>query len=230
MNIDFGVFEKKTNLKFSNKELLKRAFTHRSFINENKGQGEHNERLEFLGDAVLELVITDYLFHKYPDSTEGELTLYRAALVNTQSLSQVALDLSMNEYLLLSKGEAKDTGKAREHILANTVESLIGAIYLDSGYDDARDFIVTNISHYIDEIVEKGTWIDSKSKFQEKAQEATGITPMYKTVRETGPDHDKKFTVGVYLNNEKVAEGNGNSKQSAEQDAALNGLVRKGWD
>lgn len=230
MNIDFNEFEEKTGVVFSDKELLKRAFTHRSFINENKSHGRHNERLEFLGDAVLELVITDYLFNKYPDSTEGDLTLYRAALVNTQSLSQVATDLSMGDYLLLSKGEAKDTGKAREHILANTVESFIGAIYLDSGYDNAKDFIVKNISPMIDDIVLNGTWIDSKSKFQEKAQEATGITPVYQTVREVGPDHDKKFTVGVYLGKEKVAEGNGNSKQSAEQDAALNGLVKKGWN
>lgn len=230
MEINFNEFEKIANHEFADKGLLKQAFTHRSFVNENRGQGSHNERLEFLGDAVLELVITHYLYSKYPEESEGALTLYRASLVNTQTLSKVASKLEMNEYLLLSKGESKDNGKARDNILANTVESVIGALYLDAGYEKARDFILDNISTLIDEIVENGSWIDAKSKFQEKAQEATGITPSYVTVRETGPDHDKKFTVGVYLDREEIAQGNGNSKQEAEQSAAKNGLIKKGWE
>ena len=229
MEIDFSKFEKTSKHEFADKALLKQAFTHRSFVNENKGHGEHNERLEFLGDAVLELVITDYLFNKYPEESEGVLTLYRASLVNTQILSKVATALAMNEYLLLSRGESKDNGKARDNILANTTESVIGAIYLDAGYDKARDFIMANISHLIDDIIENGTWIDNKSKFQEKAQEEESVTPSYKTVRESGPDHDKKFTVGVFLNREEVAQGIGNSKQEAEQDAANNALKKRGW-
>lgn len=229
MEINFSEFEKTANHEFADKGLLKTAFTHRSFVNENKGQGEHNERLEFLGDAVLELVITDHLFNKYPEEAEGSLTLYRAALVNTQTLSQVATTLHMNDYLLLSKGEAKDNGKARDNILANTVESVIGALYIDAGYDKAKEFILAHISTLIDDIVAKGTWIDAKSKFQEKAQEAVSITPSYATLREVGPDHDKRFTVGVYLNNEEVAQGTGNSKQEAEQAAARNALEKKGW-
>lgn len=229
MDIDYSTFEKSINLDFVDKELLRQAFTHRSFVNENKAQGQHNERLEFLGDAVLELVITDYLYKKYPEETEGALTLYRAALVNTKTLSEVASSLEMNKYLRLSKGESQDSGKARDNILANTVESVIGAIYLDAGYEKAKDFIIEHISSLIDDVVKEGTWLDAKSKFQEKAQEATGITPMYKTIRESGPDHNKKFTVGVYLDKEEVAQGNGNSKQEAEQSAAENGLVSKGW-
>lgn len=229
MEINFKDFEKIANHEFADLGLLKTAFTHRSFVNENKGQGEHNERLEFLGDAVLELVITDYLFNKYPEESEGALTLYRASLVNTQTLSKVATTLNMNNFLLLSKGESKDNGKARDNILANTVESVIGALYMDAGYEKAKDFILEHISTLIDDIVENGTWLDAKSKFQEKAQEATSITPSYKTIRESGPDHDKKFTVGVYLNTEEVAQGTGNSKQEAEQNAATNALEKKGW-
>jgi len=229
MDVDFSQFEKNINIDFVNKELLKQAFTHRSFVNENKGQGEHNERLEFLGDAVLELVTTDYLYKKYPQETEGAMTLYRAALVNAQTLSGVANKLGMNEYLRLSRGESKDNGKARENILANTVESLIGAIYLDSGYEKAKNFIIEHISVLIDGIVQQGSWMDAKSKFQEKAQEATGVTPSYKTIRESGPDHNKKFVIGVYIDREEIAQGNGNSKQEAEQDAARNALKAKGW-
>jgi ribonuclease-3 len=229
MEKNLNEFEKIVNHEFTDKGLLKKAFTHRSFVNENRGAGEHNERLEFLGDAVLELVITDYLFTKYPEETEGALTLYRAALVNTQMLSSVATKLNMNEYLLLSKGEAKDNGKARDNILANTVESVIGALYQDAGYEKAKDFIIEYISTQIEEIIEKGTWMDAKSKFQEKAQEVTSITPSYKIIRESGPDHDKKFTVGAYLDREEVAQGTGNSKQEAEQNAAKNGLEKKGW-
>ena len=230
MEEKFSHFEKKIEIKFKNKKLLKEAFTHRSYINENRKCGwAHNERLEFLGDAVLELVVTDYLFHKYPKETEGELTSYRAALVNTQSISEGATMWDMNSYLLLSKGEAKDTGKARHYILANTFEAVIGAIYLDRGYEVVQDFIAKSLFHKTERMVKKELWKDAKSHFQEKAQEFNGITPSYSVVKEVGPDHDKQFTVGVFLEEEMIVEGKGMSKQEAEQQAAEKALEIKGW-
>ncbi len=227
---DFAKFEELSGIMFKNKELLRRAFTHRSYLNENRGlESSHNERLEFLGDAVLELMVTEYLFEKYPDSNEGDLTAYRASLVNAITLSEAAQKINVNDFLLLSKGEAKDTGKARQYILANTMEAIIGAIYLDQGYDAAKYFISKNLFHLIDKIVEDKSWIDAKSKFQEKAQEKESLTPQYKSLKEEGPDHDKKFTVGVYLDKELVAEGEGMSKQEAEQVAARKALETKGW-
>ena len=230
--MDFAKFEKKVGVTFRDKGLLETAFTHRSYINENRGgkKREHNERLEFLGDAVLELITTEYLFKKYPDKPEGDLTSYRAALVNANTLSEIAVSLGMNDYLMLSHGEAKDTGRARHYILANAIEALIGALYLDQGLTGAAGFVDRFITPLIDGIVEKGSWIDMKSRFQEKAQEITGVTPSYKVLKETGPDHDKHFTVGVYLKNEQVAEGEGKSKQDAEQKAAENGLRERHWN
>lgn len=228
--MDFAKFEEKVGFVFKDKELLERAFTHRSYLNENRSTvKEHNERLEFLGDAVLELVVTDFLFNKYPERPEGELTAFRAALVNTQSISASAMELNMNDYLLLSKGEAKDTGRARQYILANTFEAFIGALYLDQGYDAAQSFIEKTLFGKIDVIVEKRLWQDAKSFFQEKAQEVHGITPTYELVDEAGPDHDKKFIVAVVLDGERVAQGEGKSKQEAEQEAARKGLEVKGW-
>ncbi|MFO0718834.1 MAG: ribonuclease III [Candidatus Paceibacterota bacterium] len=230
MAIDFSKFEEKAGVKFNDKNLLKQAFVHRSYINENKESGlEHNERLEFLGDAVLELVITDYLYKQYPDKNEGQMTSYRSALVNATTCAEVATALDINDFLLLSKGEMKDTGRARQYILANTLEAIIGAIYLDQGYEIAKEFIYKNISPLIDGIILKGSWIDSKSLFQEKAQEMESVTPAYKTIKETGPDHDKRFMVGVYLGKELVASGEGESKQDAEQEAARKGLEKRGW-
>lgn len=227
---DFATFEEKTGFTFNDKKLLKQAFTHRSYINEHPKDGlEHNERLEFLGDAVLELVTTEFLYAKFPENPEGELTAFRAALVNTQSIAATAVELEMNDFLLLSKGEAKDTGRARLYILANTYEAFIGALYLDQGYDAAKKFIDTSLLHKADEIVEKGLWQDSKSRFQEIGQEKTSITPTYELLNETGPDHDKQFVVGVFLGDEKVAKGSGRSKQEAEQAAAENALEAKGW-
>lgn len=229
--MDFSKFEEKLGIAFINKAILRQAFTHRSYINENRSSGlEHNERLEFLGDAVLELVTTDYLYQKYKDMDEGDLTSLRSALVNADTCAAVAQRLGVNDFLLLSKGETKDTGRARQFILANTLEAIIGAIYVDQGYDAAKDFILTHITPLTEEIVQKGTWIDAKSLFQEKAQEHTGVTPTYKTVRESGPDHDKHFTVGVFLGNESYGEGEGKSKQDAEQAAARHALKSKGWD
>jgi ribonuclease III len=230
MEINFSTFEERSGLKFKDKALLKQAFTHRSYINENKNTKlEHNERLEFLGDAVLELVVTDFLYKKYPMNPEGELTTYRSALVNAITLAEVASNLSMNDFLLLSKGEAKDTGRARQYILANTFEAVVGAVYLDQGYDVAKTFIEKNIFIFADKMIERGNLVDAKSLFQEKAQEKSGITPSYKLVKESGPDHDKSFTVGVLIGRDQIATGEGKSKQEAEQNAAMRALEAKGW-
>jgi ribonuclease III len=228
---DFSQFEKQIHVEFNNKDILKQAFVHRSFLNENKEFPiGHNERLEFLGDAVLELVITDYLYRKFPQKTEGEMTSLRSSLVNSTTLYTVGQNLGLNDFLMLSRGEAKDTGRARQYILANTMEAIIGAIYLDQGYGEAKRFIIENICPLMDSIIEEGSWIDAKSLFQEKAQEHEGVTPAYKTVKEDGPDHDKHFTVGVYLKNDLVAQGEGDSKQDAEQKAARKALETKGWE
>lgn len=218
--MDLEQFETRINYVFKNKALLKQAFTHRSYLNEHKGAGEHNERLEFLGDAVLELVVSEFLYAKYPDKPEGELTAFRAALVNTISISEAAQYLDMNRHLLLSKGESKDTGRARQYILANTFEAMIGAIYLDQGYASAKRFIGDSLFSKADDIVRKQLWQDAKSKFQEYAQETFSVTPHYELVGETGPDHDKHFTSAVFVDNREIARGDGKSKQEAEQDAA----------
>ncbi|MBU0722940.1 ribonuclease III [Patescibacteria group bacterium] len=223
-------FEQKIKIIFNNKQLLKEAFTHRSYINENREcDWAHNERLEFLGDAVLELVATEYLFSKYPQHTEGDLTSFRAALVNTQSISEGAVFWNMNDYLLLSKGESRDVGKARHSILANTFEAVIGAIYLDQGYQVTRDFISKSLFHKTKKIVEQELWKDAKSRLQEKAQEITYITPSYSIIKEVGPDHNKEFIVGVFIGDEMIAEGFGLSKQEAEQQAAEKALKIKKW-
>ncbi len=228
--IDFSKFEKKVNVNFKDKNLLKQAFIHRSYLNENPKVGiHHNERLEFLGDAVLELITTNYLYKNYPDKNEGDLTSYRAALVNAVTLSMVSEKLGMNEFLLLSKGESKDTGKARQDILANTFESFLGALYLDQGYEKSNDFVEEFLFPEMKEILEKGSWRDAKSVFQEKAQEHFGITPVYRVLSESGPDHDKRFTVGVFLSKDLIVDGSGKSKQEAEQKAAEGALKKKGW-
>lgn len=230
--MNFDAFEKKIGIAFNNEDLLRVAFTHRSYLNEHRAakvKTEHNERLEFLGDAVLELLVTEFLFKKYPHQDEGDLTMYRAGLVNAVTLAGVAETLGMNDYMLLSKGEAKDTGRAREVILANAIEALIGALYLDGGYAKAGDFVSRFVLPLTDNIVAEGKWLDAKSHFQEKAQEIAGVTPAYETIHEEGPDHDKHFTVAVFLGREKVAEGKGKSKQEAEQAAAAHALQTKKW-
>ena len=230
MKPDFSKFENTIGITFKNKDLLKQAFTHRSYLNEHRDfELAHNERLEFLGDAVLELISTEYLYEKYPDQDEGYLTSYRSALVNAVTLSDIASKIGMNDYLLLSKGESKDMGRARQIILANTIEALIGAIFLDQGYEIAKYFISKNILGFVEKIEEEKAWLDAKSKFQELAQDHEGITPAYKTLKEEGPDHNKKFTVGVFLGTTKVAEGEGKSKQEAEQVSASKALEVKGW-
>lgn len=228
--IDFGKFEEKTNIFFKDKNILKQAFIHRSYINENPGlKLSHNERLEFLGDAVLELVVTDYLYNKYDSYNEGELTAIRSALVNANIISEVASKIGMNDFLLLSKGEAKDTGKARQYILANTYEAYVGALYLDLGYEKAKEFIDETLLTHTEEIVHKKLWRDAKSLVQEKSQEYLSVTPSYKVVSESGPDHDKHFTVGIYFGGELIAKGTGKSKQEAEQSAASKALTVKNW-
>ncbi len=228
--IDFSEFERKTNIFFKDKNLLEQAFIHRSYINETTGSNlSHNERLEFLGDAVLELIVTDYLYNKYPDRDEGDLTAYRSALVNAVIIGEVASELDMNDYLLLSKGEAKDIGKARSYILANTYEAYVGAAYLDQGYDVVQKFIAKTLFGKIDTIVAKKLWRDAKSLVQEKAQEYLNVTPSYRVISETGPDHDKHFTIGVFFAEDKIAEGKGKSKQEAEQAAARAALEIKDW-
>ncbi len=225
---DFSKLEKELNISFKNKDLLIQAFCHRSYLNENPDfYLEHNERLEFLGDAVLELVVTEYLYKNYPQKAEGELTNWRAALVNAKMLSEMAKELGLNDFLLLSRGEAKELGKARQYILANTFESLIGALYLDQGYKICQNLIEKKLIVKLPEILEKGLFKDAKSLFQEIAQEKTGITPIYKVMKEWGPDHAKHFIVGVFLNKELVAKGEGSSKQEAEEKAAENALAIK---
>lgn len=230
-NTDLQKLQTILGVQFSDLDLLRSAITHRSYLNEHKeATWDHNERLEFLGDAVLELVVTDFLFKKYPEKPEGELTAVRAALVNTVSLSSASEQLGVNDYLLMSKGEAKDMGRARQYILANTFEACIGAMYMDQGYDAAQQFIAANLFSKTDEIVRKRLWQDPKSRFQELAQEHHSVTPTYETVGQEGPDHDRVFTVGVFLKKEQIATGTGRSKQEAEQAAAEAAINAKGWD
>jgi ribonuclease III len=227
---DFADFATKIEAPFKNAALLVEAFTHRSYLNEHKEYaGNQNERLEFLGDAVLELAVTNFLFHKYPEKPEGELTNLRAALVNTVSLAESAQALGINDYLLLSKGESKDTGRARDVILADTFEAIIGALYLDQGFEHAEKFIAKNLYTKIDAVIENRAYQDAKSRFQELSQEKKSITPSYKTLGEVGPDHDKRFTIGVFLGEKEVARGEGPSKQEAEQAAATAALAAMKW-
>ena len=227
---DFSAFAKRLGLSFHNLDLLVEAFTHRSYLNEHRDYaGSHNERLELLGDAVLELATTDFLFKKFPAKTEGELTSYRAALVNTVSLAALGAALGANDYLLLSKGESKDTGRARDVILADTFEAIIGAIYLDQGYAAAEAFIGECLYGKIDEVIAKRSYQDAKSRFQEVAQEKRNTTPRYETLSENGPDHAKLFTVGVFIDTQEIARGEGQSKQEAEQAAAEAALSALRW-
>lgn len=217
-------------VRFVELEHLLVAITHRSFLNEHReATQDHNERYEFLGDAVLELVVTDFLFNKYLEKPEGELTAIRAALVNTVSISEASTSLGINEFLLLSKGEERDTGRARQYILANAFEAIVGALYLDQGYDVAKEFIARELFDKTERIVEKRLWQDAKSRFQELAQEHMSVTPSYDTLSQTGPDHDRIFCVGAFLAKNKVAEGKGRSKQEAEQAAAEKAIEAMNW-
>ncbi len=209
---------------------LTQAVVHRSYLNENPDFAlDHNERLEFLGDAVLELVVTEYLYKTF-DNPEGELTNLRAALVNGQNLADIARGINLESQLLLSHGESKDTNsKARNKILANAMEATIGAVYLDSGWEAAKAFVERHVVATLPAIMDEQLHIDPKSKFQEAAQSRSSVTPNYKVLEETGPDHQKQFRIGVYLGKEMIAEGTGTSKQEAQVDAARQALKKTGW-
>ncbi len=227
--IDFPQLEKKLGMEIQKKELFQEALTHRSYLNEHRNYPlPHNERLEFLGDAILELIVTEYLFHNFPNP-EGELTSFRAALVNGEMLARIGREVGIENDLLMSRGESKDTGRARDYLIANAMEALIGALYLDQGNENAKKFIVKWVLSRVNEVMENELYTDAKSHFQELAQEKTGITPGYRVLKEWGPDHDRHFIAGVFLGEELVAEGEGASKQEAQREAAKKGLAAKGW-
>jgi ribonuclease-3 len=227
---NFSRLQEKIGTCFKNQELLKQALVHRSYLNENPGFNlNHNERLEYLGDAVLELIVSEYLYRHYPNP-EGDLTNWRASLVNARMLSELAVELDLDDYLFLSRGEAKDkNSKARQSILADAFEAVIGAIYLDQGFKVAKEMIEKKLLARLPEIIKNQLYLDPKSKFQEIAQERSSITPTYKVLEESGPDHNKHFKVGVYLGKDFVAYGEGTSKQEAQLDAAQNALQEKDW-
>lgn len=214
---------------FKDKNMLLQALTHRSYLNENTSWHlDHNERLEFLGDAVLELVVTEYLYVTY-SNPEGELTNWRAALVNATMLAEISNSFHLNDFMLLSRGEAKDTGRARQYILANAIEALIGALYLDQGYQAAKDFITRFVIAEMPRVLKEKLYKDAKSLFQEEAQDRVGITPTYEVLDEWGPDHARQFKIGVFLDKELIGQGEGPSKQDAQQMAARDALQKKGW-
>jgi ribonuclease-3 len=214
-------FAKETfGFEFNDPELILTAFTHRSYMNEHKKSArEHNERLEFLGDAVLELVVTEYLFNNYSEP-EGILTNWRSALVRTESIGAASVRLEYEKMLRLSRGEKQGSERARQQILANTFEAVIGAVYLDQGYEASKKIIMDHILSTFEEILETGSWRDPKSRLQEVAQSIDGMTPVYKVLAEEGPDHDKIFTLGVYVGKTLLGKGTGSSKQNAQQKAA----------
>lgn len=219
--------EKKLGISFNNKDLLTEALTHRSYLNEFPGwRLPHNERLEYLGDAVLELIVSEDLFTKFPIYPEGQLTVLRAALVNYQILAKVAEGLGIEKFILMSHGERKDTGKAREVILANAMEALIGAIYLDQGFEKTQPFIKKWVMSNLDEVLKTRSYKDAKSELQEMVQERHRITPNYKMLEESGPAHRRIFKMGVYFSEKLIAEGEGASKQEAEIEAAKNALAK----
>lgn len=225
--VSFVTLEKSIGVVFRNKELLAQSLTHRSAVRESRTRG-HNERLEFLGDAVLELAATDHLYH-LSDKPEGELTNWRSALVQREHLGAVAKDIKLGDYLILSRGEEASGGRERVSTLANALEALIGAVYLDRGFEVAKDFCHTFILGRLQGLLQQGKDRDEKSVFQERAQEKFGITPHYETLEAIGPDHEKLFTCAVFIGKEEIAKGQGNSKQRAEQAAAKEGLKAKGW-
>lgn len=222
---DYQAFARDTlHVTFNDINLLLTAFTHRSYLNEHRRTvHEHNERLEFLGDAVLELVVTEYLYANYPDP-EGVLTNWRSSLVRTESISAAAANNGFEPLLRLSRGEKQGTDRARAQILANAFEAVVGALYLDQGYEAAKKFITESLLSTFETILETGSWMDPKSHLQELAQSQETATPVYKVMQEEGPDHDKTFTVGVYVNSKLRGQGTGPSKQAAQQKAAAAAL------
>ncbi len=228
---DYSQLQKKIGIKLKNQKLLENAFVHRSYLNEHRKEGlQNNERIEFLGDAVLELASTRHLFDKCPDESEGAMTSFRSALVKGKHLAEIARELDLGKYLFLSHGEEQSGGREKNYILANTVEALIGAIYLDRGYKVAEKFINKFITTKLDEIIEKGLHVDAKSRFQEMCQEIEDKTPYYKVLKEEGPDHEKTFIMGAYIEEELIGKGKGTSKQNAEDQAAKSALKAKEWE
>ncbi len=228
---NYKELEKKTKIIFKNAHLIETAFVHKSYVNEHRNENiEHNERLEFLGDAVLELAATRHLFEKCPDKSEGVMTAFRSALVKGKHLAEISEELELGKYLFLSNGEEKSGGREKKYILANLLEAYIGAIYVEHGYDVAEKFINKFILKRLDQIIAKGLHIDAKSQFQEMCQEREELTPYYELISEEGPDHDKKFTMGAFINEVLIAKGVGSSKQKAEDDAAKSALKAKGWE
>ncbi len=221
------VLEKKIGFEFKNHNLLKEALTHRSYLNEvPRWEFHHNERMEFLGDAVLELAVTEMLFAEFPEKPEGELTILRASLVNYQTLAKVAGDINLEKYLFLSKGERGDTAKAKEVILANAFEALVGAMYLDQDFEPIKQFIENFVWVKLPEILKTKSYKDAKSELQEIVQERLKITPTYDVLAESGPAHDRTFSIGVYFGDKLIAEGSGSSKQEAEIEAAKAALKK----
>jgi len=223
--------QKRLGLKFKDDRFLRQALVHRSYLNEHPDfKIGHNERLEFLGDAVLEIIVTEFLYLNFQSTPEGDLTNWRASLVNAKMLYEIARELGIEEYLYLSKGESKDKNKkSRQFILANAIEAIIGAIYLDQGLEAATKFVHQQVISKLDDILKNQSYLDPKSHFQEKAQELQGITPHYQILDEEGPDHAKMFTVGLYLGDKLVATGQGSSKQEAQVSAAQHGLKKMAW-
>ena len=218
---NYDTLEAKLGVKFKDKALLEKAFTHRSYLNEHRENGlENNERLEFLGDAVLELIISSDLYKNYPEKPEGELTNIRAAVVRTESLAEESRNLGFGEYLKMSKGEEDSGGKDKDYLLANTFEAVLGAIYLDQGFDVCVSYLSRTLLHKVSNIIENNLFIDPKTQAQELIQAQFKVTPLYEVVKEDGPDHDKTFTVALIVNQKELGRGTGSSKQKAEEEAA----------
>jgi ribonuclease-3 len=225
--MDISLFEKKIGIVFKDKDLLTESLTHRSYLNEEPNwRLPHNERLEYLGDAVLELLVSEELFAKFPKQPEGQLTVLRAALVNYQILARVAEKIGLQDFILMSRGERKDTGRAREVILANAIEAVIGAIYLDQGLEKTRTFVKKFVMGNLEEVLETKSYKDAKSELQEIVQEKLRVTPTYRVLGEEGPAHKRLFVMGVYFGEKLIAQGEGQSKQDAEIEAARNALAK----
>ncbi|MCJ7740365.1 ribonuclease III [Candidatus Microgenomates bacterium] len=213
-------------IQFKNPELLKQAFVHRSYLNESKKTLSSNERLEFLGDSILSFLVSEYLYKTYEDLPEGELTNLRSSIVKTEALAEIALKLSLGDYLYLSKGEEEGGGRKNPSILADTFEALLGAIFLDIGLTPVKKIIKEQLLPILPKIIAEKTYKDAKSNFQEMVQETVKLSPVYKVIQETGPDHAKRFTVGVFVEEKLWGKGEGRSKQEAEQKAAMSGLEK----
>lgn len=222
--MDTNALEKIIGYNFKDQNILLSIITHRSYLNEHRNEAiAHNERLEFLGDAVLELITTEYLYRKYTEP-EGVLTSWRSALVRGTSLTEIAKLIALDDYIRMSRGERMSSGKSRDVILANAVEALIGGLYLDGGIEPARNFVNKYVIEKLEKIITEGAHRDAKSELQERCQDARSLTPAYKLESETGPDHDKKFVSSVWLGDEKIAVGEGRTKQESQQSAAREAL------